>query len=92
MSTDLQKILYSTSKTKLTGEQLQYLLYQLMCGVHYINSCNVLHRDLKPSNLLVDIQTCHLQVCDFGLARGHINLDELEDEPPPTGAFNEGLF
>ena len=78
MSTDLQKILYS--KTKLTGEQLQYLLYQLVCAVHYINSCNVLHRDLKPSNLLIDIQTCHLQVCDFGLARGVSNPDELKDD------------
>ena len=53
-----------------------------MCGVHYINSANVLHRDLKPSNLLIDIQTCHLQVCDFGLARGCSNPDELKDEAP----------
>merc|ERR1719321_1282706 len=33
MSTDLQKILYS--KTKLTGEQMQYLLYQLLAGMNY---------------------------------------------------------
>lgn len=68
MSTDLQKILYS--KTKLTEEQMQYLLYQLLAGMNYINSASVLHRDLKPSNLLIDIQTCNLQICDFGLARG----------------------
>jgi len=57
MSTDLQKILYS--KTKLTGEQMQYLVYQLLAGMNYINSSSVLHRDLKPSNLLIDIQTCN---------------------------------
>lgn len=68
MSTDLQKILYS--KTSLTGEQTQYLVYQLLAGMNYINSASVLHRDLKPSNLLIDIQTCNLQICDFGLARG----------------------
>lgn len=68
MSTDLQKILYS--KTNLTEEQMQYLLYQLLAGMNYINSASVLHRDLKPSNLLIDIQTCNLQICDFGLARG----------------------
>ena len=72
MSTDLQKILYS--KTKLTGEQMQYLVYQLLAGMNYINSSSVLHRDLKPSNLLIDIQTCNLQICDFGLARS--NQDE----------------
>ena len=68
MSTDLQKILYS--KTHLTEEQMRYLLYQLLAGMNYINSASVLHRDLKPSNLLIDIQTCNLQICDFGLARG----------------------
>lgn len=43
MSTDLQKILYS--KTKLSEEQMQYLLYQLVAGMNYINSASVLHRD-----------------------------------------------
>lgn len=68
MSTDLQKILYS--KTKLSSEQQSYLLYQLLAGMHYVHSAAVLHRDLKPSNLLIDVQTCCLQICDFGLARG----------------------
>ncbi|KAJ1462308.1 kinase-like domain-containing protein [Pelagophyceae sp. CCMP2097] len=81
------KILYS--KTKLSEEQIQYLLYQLLAGMHYINSAHVLHRDLKPANLLIDIQTrgtapkgqtCNLQICDFGLARGTTgNKDAIED-------------
>lgn len=80
MSTDLQKILYS--KTKLSEEQMQYLLYQLAAGMNYINSASVLHRDLKPSNLLIDIQTCNLQICDFGLARGTTGQkDVMEDTP-----------
>jgi len=78
MSTDLQKILYS--KTRLSDEQLQYLLYQLLAGMNYINSASVLHRDLKPSNLLVDIQTCNLQICDFGLARGIMDLSDTIQE------------
>lgn len=78
MSTDLQKILYS--KTKLTEEQMKYLLYQLLAGMNYITSAAVLHRDLKPSNLLIDIQTCNLQICDFGLARGTTGVkDQIED-------------
>ena len=78
MSTDLQKILYS--KTKLSKEQLQYLLYQLLAGMNYVNSAGVLHRDLKPSNLLIDIQTCNLQICDFGLARGTTgHKDSIDD-------------
>eukprot|EP00633_Aureoumbra_lagunensis_P008472 CAMPEP_0197321134 /NCGR_PEP_ID=MMETSP0891-20130614/63420_1 /TAXON_ID=44058 ORGANISM="Aureoumbra lagunensis, Strain CCMP1510" /NCGR_SAMPLE_ID=MMETSP0891 /ASSEMBLY_ACC=CAM_ASM_000534 /LENGTH=351 /DNA_ID=CAMNT_0042812847 /DNA_START=80 /DNA_END=1132 /DNA_ORIENTATION=+ len=87
MSTDLQKILYS--KTKLSDEQLQYLLYQLLAGMNYVNSAGVLHRDLKPSNLLIDIQTCNLQICDFGLARGtqsQINKTDLSEDAPTSSA------
>lgn len=87
MSTDLQKILYS--KTKLTGEQMQYLVYQLLAGMNYINSASVLHRDLKPSNLLIDIQTCNLQICDFGLARGTTGKKEAIDDNMITKSNTE---
>jgi len=94
MSTDLQKVLYS--KTKLTEEQMKYLMYQLLAGMNYVSSASVLHRDLKPSNLLIDIQTCNLQICDFGLARGTTGRkDMLEDTPlevpskSPCGGYVE---
>lgn len=88
MSTDLQKILYS--KTKLSEEQTQYLVYQLLAGMNYINSASVLHRDLKPSNLLIDIQTCNLKICDFGLARGTSgHKDAIEDAPPSEASVVE---
>ncbi|XP_068665692.1 mitogen-activated protein kinase homolog MMK1-like isoform X2 [Aristolochia californica] len=45
-----------------------YFLYQLLRGLKYIHSANVLHRDLKPSNLLLNAN-CDLKICDFGLAR-----------------------
>lgn len=46
----------------------QYFLYQLLRGLKYVHSANVLHRDLKPSNLLLNAN-CDLKICDFGLAR-----------------------
>jgi len=73
MSTDLRHILSAAhrpgSTFSLRPEQAQYLLYQLICGLQYIGSAGVLHRDLKPSNLLVDLRSCQLRICDFGLAR-----------------------
>lgn len=73
MSTDLLHVLAianrTQSKFELRPEQAQYLFYQLLCGMQYIGSAGVLHRDLKPSNLLVDLQSCQLRICDFGLAR-----------------------
>jgi serine/threonine protein kinase len=41
---------------------------QVLRGLKYMHSANVLHRDLKPSNLLVNAN-CDLTICDFGLAR-----------------------
>jgi tRNA A-37 threonylcarbamoyl transferase component Bud32 len=67
METDLHRIIYS--KQKLSVDHAQYFIYQLLRGLKYIHSADVIHRDLKPSNLLVN-SNCDLKICDFGLARG----------------------
>jgi serine/threonine protein kinase len=41
---------------------------QVLRGLKYVHTANVLHRDLKPSNLLLNA-SCDLKICDFGLAR-----------------------
>ena len=61
-------------KQPLTNEHCQYFLYQILRGLKYIHSANVLHRDLKPSNLLVN-SNCDLKICDLGLARGILPED-----------------
>ncbi|KAK9805436.1 hypothetical protein WJX73_006572 [Symbiochloris irregularis] len=66
MDTDLHQIIRSPQA--LTDDHNQYFLYQMLCGLKYIHSANVLHRDLKPSNLLVNA-ACSIKICDFGLAR-----------------------
>ena len=43
-------------------------MYQLLRGLKYIHSANVLHRDLKPSNILLNANG-ELKICDLGLAR-----------------------
>ncbi|KMZ57151.1 hypothetical protein ZOSMA_89G01040 [Zostera marina] len=65
MDTDLHEIIQSQV---LQEEHCKYFLYQLLRGLKYIHSANVIHRDLKPSNLLIN-SNCDLKICDFGLAR-----------------------
>ncbi|KAJ0084263.1 hypothetical protein Patl1_30787 [Pistacia atlantica] len=66
MDTDLHQIILSNQA--LSQKHCQHFLYQILRGLKYIHSANVIHRDLKPSNLLLNAN-CDLKICDFGLAR-----------------------
>lgn len=66
METDLTHVI--RNNPQLTSDHHRYFVYQILRGLKYIHSANVLHRDLKPSNLLVN-SDCDLKICDFGLAR-----------------------
>lgn len=66
MDTDLHQVIGSAQP--LSDDHVQYFLYQILRGLKYIHSVNILHRDLKPSNLLLN-RNCDLKICDFGLAR-----------------------
>ena len=67
METDLHHIIHSNQP--LSDHHACYFVYQILRGLKYIHSANILHRDLKPSNLLVN-SDCQLKIGDFGMARG----------------------
>lgn len=73
MEADLHAIIRSGQP--LTDAHYQSFVYQILCGLKYIHSANVLHRDLKPGNLLVNAD-CELKICDFGLARGYSDVPD----------------
>lgn len=64
METDLNKLLKSRH---LSGEQVRLVLYQILRGLKYIHSANVIHFDLRPANILVN-SDCSVKICDFGLS------------------------
>lgn len=78
MESDLHQIIHSGQP--LTPEHTRYFLYQLLRGLKYVHSANVIHRDLKPSNLLVN-ENCELKIGDFGMARG------LSSHPEESHSF-----
>ena len=51
METDLHRVIYS--KQEISMDHIQYFLWQILKGLNFIHSSNVIHRDLKPGNLLL---------------------------------------
>ncbi|KAL3498895.1 hypothetical protein ACH5RR_041627 [Cinchona calisaya] len=76
MDTDLHQIIRSDQE--LNNDHCQYFLYQLLRGLKYVHSANVLHRDLKPSNLFLNAN-CDLKIGDFGLARTTSETDFMTE-------------
>ncbi|KAG2681065.1 hypothetical protein I3843_11G127600 [Carya illinoinensis] len=76
MDIDLHQIIRSDQP--LNDDHCQYFLYQLLRGLKYVHSANVLHRDLKPSNLLLNAN-CDLKIGDFGLARTTSETDFMTE-------------
>ncbi|KFO34398.1 Mitogen-activated protein kinase 4 [Fukomys damarensis] len=66
METDLAHLL---EQGTLTEEHAKLFMYQLLRGLKYIHSANVLHRDLKPANIFISTEDLVLKIGDFGLAR-----------------------
>lgn len=63
---DLKKIIKSNINLELL--HIQIIVYNLLCGIKFLHSSNVLHRDLKPANILIN-EDCTIKLCDYGLAR-----------------------
>ncbi|AMD18744.1 HBL158Wp [Eremothecium sinecaudum] len=64
---DLARVIHSN--VQFSEFHIKHFTYQILCGVKYIHSADVIHRDLKPGNILCSISG-QLKICDFGLARG----------------------
>jgi mitogen-activated protein kinase 1/3 len=75
METDLHRVIYS--KQTLTDEHFQYFTYQILRGLKYLHSANLIHRDIKPANILVD-RNCLIRIADYGLCRGFVS-SEVEE-------------
>uniref|UniRef100_A0A8C5TZP9 Cell division protein kinase 5 n=1 Tax=Malurus cyaneus samueli TaxID=2593467 RepID=A0A8C5TZP9_9PASS len=64
---DLKKY-FDSCNGDLDPEIVKSFMYQLLKGLSFCHSRNVLHRDLKPQNLLIN-RNGELKLADFGLAR-----------------------
>jgi len=69
MDHDLTGLMLSEGRNwRPTQAHIKCYMKQLLEGLHYCHSNNVLHRDIKGSNLLMN-NSGELKLADFGLAR-----------------------
>ena len=71
IDSDLTRIMKNASNLDLQEAHVITIIYNILCSIKFLHSCNIMHRDLKPANILID-NKCVPIICDFGLARTSI--------------------
>jgi serine/threonine protein kinase len=71
MPGDLKKLIRYTNPDNLKQNHILVVLYNMLCGLNFLHSANLIHRDVKPGNILID-DNCNIKFCDFGLSRGTV--------------------
>ena len=70
MQHDLAFVMKNMSKMNLKITHIQFFTYQILRGLKYLHSANVIHRDLKPENLILASlkDDTDVKIADFGLS------------------------
>ena len=55
-------------RRKLSEKTAKFLFRQIIEGIKYIHSKNIVHRDIKLENILIDINN-NIKICDFGIGK-----------------------
>lgn len=64
----------------------KYVFKQIVLGLQYIHSKNIIHRDLKLENILID-NLGTVKICDFGVSKHLHNEDSKASECCGTPAY-----
>ena len=67
---------------KFDEEQVRFFLSNIIIGLEYIHSKNILHRDIKPENLVLDNKG-YIRITDFGIAKLYNSKNSHETSGTP---------
>jgi mitogen-activated protein kinase 1/3 len=63
---DLHKFI--KSPITLSQDHVKLIFYNLLCGLQYMHTADILHLDLKPANILL-YNDCDVKISGFGVSR-----------------------
>ena len=73
----------NTPENRMLNETFYWdLIFEMMCGIHFVHKCGYVHLDVKPGNFLVN-ENGAVKIGDFGLTKKLKDIRYGED-------FNEG--
>ena len=74
---------YHIAKNKFfTEKQTKFFLSNIIIGLSYIHSKNIIHRDIKPENLVCD-SNGYVRITDFGVAKKNEKDNSSETSGTP---------
>ena len=71
--------------------QTKFFLANIILGLEYIHSKNIIHRDIKPENLVME-STGYIRITDFGVAKINMKDNSSETSGTPGYMAPEVLF
>ena len=71
--------------------QTKFFLANIILGLEYIHSKNIIHRDIKPENLVME-NTGYVRITDFGVAKINMKDNSSETSGTPGYMAPEVLF
>ena len=63
-------------RRKLSEKIAKFLFRQIILGIKYIHSQNIVHRDIKLENIIIDFNNT-VKICDFGIGKILRSNEEL---------------
>lgn len=70
---------YVRRRRHLKESVAKFIFWQIIRGIQYCHSKNIIHRDIKLENILLDARG-QVKICDFGVSRVVEGGDIIRDK------------